>query len=93
MQDRVTAISPKTLATHGRTIHVGQFSMSAHCPLSALSDIRQPRQISTWHSGDTEHLPPQFAAIASSAVVGTPFKQARQPDLRYSKAARSRVGG
>jgi hypothetical protein len=30
------------------------------------------RQISTWHSGDTEHLPPQFAAIASSAVVGTP---------------------
>jgi 4-amino-4-deoxy-L-arabinose transferase-like glycosyltransferase len=42
-------------------------------PWIDLNDLRAKGAVVVWTSGDTEHLPPQFAAIAGSAEVGTPF--------------------
>jgi 4-amino-4-deoxy-L-arabinose transferase-like glycosyltransferase len=42
-------------------------------PWIDLNDLRAKGAVVVWTSGDTGHLPPQFAAIAGSAQVGTPF--------------------
>ena len=42
-------------------------------PWIDLNDLRAKGAVVVWTKGDTERLPPQFAAIAGSAAVGTPF--------------------
>ncbi len=42
-------------------------------PWIDLNDLRAKGAVVVWTSGDTEHLPPQFAAIAPNAEVGAPI--------------------
>ncbi len=42
-------------------------------PWIDLNDLRAKGALVVWTSGDTEHLPPQFAAIAPNAEVGAPI--------------------
>jgi 4-amino-4-deoxy-L-arabinose transferase-like glycosyltransferase len=42
-------------------------------PWIDLDDLRAKGAVVVWTGGDTERLPAQFAAIAGSAEVGTPF--------------------
>jgi len=42
-------------------------------PWIDLNDLRAKGAVVVWTGGDTGHLPPQFAAIAGNAEVGTPF--------------------
>jgi 4-amino-4-deoxy-L-arabinose transferase-like glycosyltransferase len=42
-------------------------------PWIDLNDLRAKGAVVIWTIGDLEHLPAQFAAIAGSAEVGTPF--------------------
>jgi hypothetical protein len=42
-------------------------------PWIDLNDLRAKGAVVVWTSGDTKHLPPQFAAIAPNAEVGTPL--------------------
>jgi 4-amino-4-deoxy-L-arabinose transferase-like glycosyltransferase len=42
-------------------------------PWIDLSDLRAKGAVVVWTGGDTEHLPPKFAAIAGSAEVGKSF--------------------
>jgi len=42
-------------------------------PWIDLNDLRAKGAVVVWTGGDTDHLPQQFAAVAGSAEVGTPF--------------------
>jgi 4-amino-4-deoxy-L-arabinose transferase-like glycosyltransferase len=42
-------------------------------PWINLDALRAKGALLVWNLGDLEHLPPQFAALAPSAKVGTPF--------------------
>ncbi|MGA2895254.1 MAG: glycosyltransferase family 39 protein [Xanthobacteraceae bacterium] len=45
----------------------------ARAPWIDLNDLRNKGAIVLWTQGDSEAMPPQFAAIAPDAVIGPPF--------------------
>jgi len=47
--------------------------LPARAPWIDLNDLRKNGAIVVWVGGDSAHLPPEFAAVASGAEVGTPF--------------------
>jgi 4-amino-4-deoxy-L-arabinose transferase-like glycosyltransferase len=47
--------------------------LPGRAPWIDLSDLRANGAVVVWTVGDSAHLPPQYAAVAGDATVGTPF--------------------